>query len=232
VTNVRERSELLRAALTKHQQVQRGHDAAKAIRGRVSELAELREAIAAAVAKVMALRAKDFTVEKPEVPAKAADALAAYLSQGVAVEGGKEFGRLKRALEKVRDEVHAIVVKALEDLRRSVPTVDDALLKQIEQVPGCAAQVATIRQERTNLLRKKDLNALSAEELANFLDQCQAVRTLADALDVAGFPKEVLEFFKAVRKGGAPLDKFTNVVRNWLEQRDQLRHVRVTVVNP
>jgi chorismate mutase len=233
MTTVQQRSESLRAGLNRHHELQRGHDAAEAIRNRVGELKLLREAIASALAKADVLRANSFAVEKTPLPTKASEALAACVIQGTAAatDAGREFGRLKRALDKARDGLEAIVANALDDLRRSIPTVDEALLKQIEHVPGCADQVARIRQERAGLLGGKDLNVLSAEDLRKFLEQCHAVRTLADGLDVADFPKEVLEFFKAVRKGGAPLDKFTDVVRDWLKQRDQLRHVRITVVS-
>jgi hypothetical protein len=229
---VRQRSESLRAGLTQHYALQRGHGAAELIRNRVDELKARGEAIAATLAKAEVLRAKGFNIGKTPVPTKAAEALAACVTQGAAAatDTGRDFGRLKRALDKAQDDVGAIVAKALVDIRRSIPTVDEALLKQIELVPGCAGQVARIREERAGLLGNKDLDALNANDLGRFLDQCDAVRTLADGLDVAGFPKEVLEFYKAVRKGGAPLDKFTDVVRDWLTKRDQLRHVRITVV--
>ena len=41
---------------------------------------------------------------------------------------------------------------------------------------------------------------------------------------------EVLEFFRAGRQGGAPLEKLTASVRQWLADRDLLKSVRVTVV--
>jgi hypothetical protein len=55
------------------------------------------------------------------------------------------------------------------------------------------------------------------------------VKTLADRLNPDEFPKEVREFFSAMRRGGAPLEKFTETVRQWLSDRDQLKNVRITL---
>jgi hypothetical protein len=54
---------------------------------------------------------------------------------------------------------------------------------------------------------------------------------LSDDLKPSEFPVEVLDFFKAGRQGqGAPLEKFTEGVKRWLEERGLLKNVRVTVI--
>ena len=87
-----------------------------------------------------------------------------------------------------------------------------------------------IRQQRDALLNGNDPR-LSAEALEQFLDHREALRKLADDLTPDEFPNEVLEFFKAGRHGGgAPLEKLTPSVRQWLSDRDLLKYVRVRVV--
>jgi hypothetical protein len=72
---------------------------------------------------------------------------------------------------------------------------------------------------------------MTAPELEEFLDRRDALKQLADQLNPEEFPKEVLEFFKAARRGGAPLEKFTSSVQEWLSQQDLLTSVRIVIQN-
>ena len=127
-------------------------------------------------------------------------------------------------------EVSTSKSKALELVNRDLPAIEESFLRQVEQIPGYVEQVANIRQRRDALLRNLDLQSMNAPSLAEFLDKRDQLRDLADQLKPDEFPKEVLEFFRATRQGGAPLEKFTSAVREWLEQRGQLKNVRVTMI--
>ena len=207
------------------------HREAEAFRKRAEELKGAREEIAAELDRLIVLRDKGVTIQRPPIPATARELLGQF-STGLASDSpdtGKDFGRLKRAVDKVAREVNSASSKALESVNRDLPAIEESYLRQVEQIPGYAEKVANIRQRRDALLQKLDLQSMNAQSLAEFLDKRDQLRSLADQLSPEDFPKEVLEFFKASRQGGAPLEKFTAVVREWLDQRGQLKNVRVII---
>jgi Asp-tRNA(Asn)/Glu-tRNA(Gln) amidotransferase C subunit len=182
--------------------------------------------------RLIVLRDKGVAVVKPPIPSTARENLSEF-SNRLATDTpdtGKEFGRLKRAVDKVAKEVTNAKSKALESVSRDLPAIEESFLRQVEQIPGYVEQVANIRQRRDALLRNLDLQSMNAQSLADFLDKRDQLRDLADHLKPDEFPKEVLEFFRATRQGGATLEKFTSVVSEWLEQRGQLKNVRVTMI--
>lgn len=141
------------------------------------------------------------------------------------------FGKLKRALEKVRkDAVHARE-KALEAMNRTLPNIEESYLRQVELVPGFKVRVERIRQKRDHLQQGTNPSAMTAAQLEHFLDQRDSLRQDAEELKPEEFPKEVLDFFSAARRGGIPLEKFTSTLQEWLSQRGQLKNVRVTILN-
>jgi hypothetical protein len=71
---------------------------------------------------------------------------------------------------------------------------------------------------------------MSADALKEFLNRREALKKLADDLKPDEFPEDVLAFFRAGRHGGAPLDKLTVPVKQWLADRDLLKNVRVIVI--
>jgi hypothetical protein len=146
-----------------------------------------------------------------------------------ATDTGKDYGRLKRSVEKMRKDLSGACEKALGAVNRDLPNIEESFLKQVEAIPAFSEKVARIRQQRDGLLCGQDPSSMSALELAQFLDKRDDLKALADQLNPDEFPKEVLEFFKAARYGGAPYDKFTVAVREWLKDRDQLKNVRVII---
>lgn len=229
---VLERCKKLREKIDKHDGLRRAHKDAEAFRDRADELRVLREQLAGALAKVKVLRAKGVAMEKIPDPENAVGSLEEYrqkLSDGSS-EGGKDFGRLRRSLEKVGKDVTASVQKALDQVKRDLPTIEEAFLKQVVLIPAYASHVNRIRQQRDNLMNGVEPGAMPADELGRFLDRRDELRKLADGLDPDEFPKEVLDFFKSARHGGAPLEKLTDTVREWLGERDLLKNIRVTIV--
>ena len=222
----------IRAQILKRNDLRRAHKDAEAFRERAGELKSAREVVADALARVIVLRAKGLPVVKLPSPGTALTVLGeceAKLLENP-VESGKDYGRLKRSIEKFGKDLLGVAEKAIESVRRDLPTVEEAFLKQVELIPGYAKQVARIRQQRDALRGGSDPR-VSAKALEDFLDHREALRLLADDLKPSEFPSEVLEFFKAGRQGGgAPLEKLTGDVRQWLSDRDLLKHVRVQVV--
>jgi hypothetical protein len=222
----------IRSQILKRNDLRRAHKDAEAFSERAAEVQVARETVAAAVARVLVLRAKGVSVTKLPSAATAIAVLAECQSKLAenAGESGKDYGRLKKAIDKLGKDLLGVAERVIESVRRDLPTVEEAFLKQVEVIPGYATQVASIRQQRDAILSGNDPTA-SAEALEQFLDRREALRRLADDLKPDEFPSEVLEFFKAGRQGGgAPLEKLTTNVRQWLSDRDLLKHVRVQVV--
>ena len=222
----------IRAQILKRNELRRAHKDAESFRERAAEVQIAREAVAAAVARVLVLRVKGVSVTKLPSAATAIAVLTECQSKLAENPGesGKDYGRLKKAVDKLGKDLLGVAERVIESVRRDLPTVEEAFLKQVEVIPGYAAQVASIRQQRDAILSGNDPTT-SAEALEQFLDRREALRRLADDLKPDEFPSEVLEFFKAGRQGGgAPLEKLTTNVREWLSDRDLLKHVRVQVV--
>lgn len=207
------------------------HREAEAFRKRAEELKEVRDQLGSELDRLIVLRDKGVTVQRPPKPVTARELLSEFSTRLAASspDTGKDFGRLKRTVDKVAREISTASSKALELVNRDLPTIEESYLRQVEQIPGYAEQVANIRQRRDALLQNLDLQSMNAQSLAEFLDKRDQLRAMADQLNPDDFPKEVLEFFRASRQGGAPLEKFTTVVREWLDQRGQLKNVRVII---
>jgi len=205
---------------------------AETFRERATELRELRTDLDAAISRLKVLKARDLLPRVLPSPAKAVTVLT-KCQAGLAAnpnEIGSDYGLLKRALNGMTKEVLGVVDKVLDAVERDLPSVDEAFLKHVELVPGYQSKVLGIRQQRQAFLQGTDPRK-SAEALAQFLDRRTELRSLADDLKPSEFPVEVLDFFKAGRQGqGAPLEKFTDGVKRWLNERGLLKNVRVTVI--
>ncbi len=228
-----ERCRNVGAQINRRNDLRRAHHDAKAFRERTSEFLGIRSAVSLEFAKAQVLKKKKVTLGKTPVVAVALGLLKDCKTalETNPTESSKDFGPLKRSLEKVRRDLSSAVEKALESVNRDLPSIDESFLKLVELIPGYSTRVALIREERDRLHRGTDLKSKNAEELEQFLDKRDALRELADQLDPAEFPEEVLEFFKAARRGGAPLEKFTDSVQEWLSQRGLLKNVRVVIQN-
>jgi hypothetical protein len=228
-----ERCVTVRAEIEKRDALRRSHKDAESLRLRAEELSTFRVSLGESLEKINVLRAKDVAVGKLPESTAAVNSLQEYgrkLSEDP-LDSGKEYGRLKRSVGKLGDDLAATTAKALDLVKRSLPSIEESFLKQVETIPKYADQVARIRRERDALLRGTDPHSMSAAALVRFLESRDALRRIADELRPEEFPKEVLEFFKAARHGGAPWDKLTETVRQWLIERDQLKSIRITVVD-
>jgi hypothetical protein len=224
-----DRCKSLRDRIAGHESLRRAHKQAEAVSNRANELVKVQRELSADMRRVKVLRAKGLEVPPLPSPAAALAARDDYAEElkGSFSEGGN-YRRLMRSLDRVARDLREAVTKALATVKRDLPTIDDGFLNLVALIPAHSEQVARIRNARDALFARADLASMSPEELKTFLDQLEDLRKDADSLSPTEFPKEVLDFFKAVRhRDGAPLEKLTETVRAWLEERDQLRNVRV-----
>jgi hypothetical protein len=229
---VLERCAILHERIQKRDAIRLSYRQTEVFRVRASEVRAAREEFDAAVARLRVLKARELLPRDVPSPERSA-AIAQRCLTGLRAdptEIGNDYGHLKRSMEALTNNVLRAVDRRIDDVQRDLPSVDEAFLKQVETVPGFQAKVQSIRLRRQALLDGGDPRQ-SAEALARFLDTRKELRALADDLTPDEFPTEVLEFFRASRQGqGAPLEKFTGVVREWLAARGLTQYVRVTVV--
>jgi hypothetical protein len=228
-----ERCRNVRAQIDERNKLRAAHQEANAFLVQVNELRPVRLEIAGELAKLVVFKKRALLVSKPAAPTTA-EGILGECKKGLKNnpnEIGKDFGRLKRAMEKVRKDAVNAREKALEAVGRALPNIEESYLKQVEVVPGYQARVDRIRQERDRLQQGTNPGSMTVEQLEHFLDRRDSLRQHAEELKPEEFPKEVLEFFKAARRGGVPLEKFTSSLQEWLSERDQLKNVRITILN-
>jgi hypothetical protein len=226
-----QRCQNLRSQIEIRNELKRAHKDAEALRERTDELRSTKAEIVGQLEKLAVLRRKGANATRPPSPKAAIGLVREFIPalETKPTEIGKSYGQLKRALETFRKGVQSAAEKSIDTINKDLPSIDESFLKQVEMIPAYVKQVASIRDQRDRLLKGIDIRLMPAADLEQFLDRRDSLRALADQLLPVEFPKEVLEFFKAARHEGAPLDKFTETVRDWLEKRNQLKNVRVFV---
>jgi hypothetical protein len=232
--NVIETCKDIRQRIETLNSVRRKFKDAEVFRERAKEIVEFRKSVTDLLQKIDVLRENDITLSKLPSFTSSQSSLDAYrqkLHDDLA-DSGKEYGLLKRSLNGLAKQLEMVYQKAIETIKRDIPTINEVYLKQVERIPGHSDQVARIRAERDSLLSGQDPETLNADKLRGFLAKRDAIKKLADALEVDQFPKEVLEFFRAARQvGGAPREKLTEAVEGWLRERNLLKNVRVMIVD-
>ncbi len=232
---VLERCQEVSLRIQKHGDRRRAYKQAEAFRNRAAELKEVREALDQELSRATVLRARRIALGKAPNPSASLAAIAIYEAKvkDPDADAGREFGLLRRAVGKIRKDLAAAVQKVVEQILGDLPTIDETFLRAVEVIPDYREKVADIRRARNDLHSSSKMAASSVDYLERFLAQRDALRQLINDLDPPGFPREVLEFFRATRQpGGATLDTLDKqAVRQWLEEKDLLGCVRVTMVS-
>jgi chromosome segregation ATPase len=228
-----ERCRNLRAQIDQRNELRRAHHDANAFRERTGEFLRLRTQVSSDLARLLVLKKKSVAIGKLPALTGALEQLEECKRALAAnpTESGRDFGLLKRSVDKVRKGLESAIESSLQSVNRDLPSIEESFLKLVELIPGHLSRVARIREERDRLHRGTNLESMTAEELEEFLDRRDALKELADQLNPTEFPKEVLEFFKAARRGGAPLDKFSASVQAWLSQQGLLTSIRIVIQN-
>jgi hypothetical protein len=219
------------ARIEARNELKRAHKDAEALRLRTEDLRSTKAEIVGQLEKLAVLRRKGVNTVRPPSPVASLGLLRELINMPRTnpTEISKSYAQAKRTIEAFRRGVESAGEKAIDAVNRDLPSIDESFLKQVEMIPGYSRQVGSIREQRDRLLGGKDIHQMAAAELDEFLNRRESLRALVDQLLPTEFPKEVLDFFKAARHEGAPLDKFTESVRAWLEKRNQLKNVRVIV---
>jgi len=222
----------LRAEVERHAALTKAYKAAEGLRERTKELKEEREGLMLTVAKLAVLRdGAGASVGGVDVGA-ALQTAGDYVEhlKAASADSGKVHNKFRRSVEKVHKEVDKVLEKQFAEIEKSIPSIDETYLKQVELIPGYAGKVKTVRAEKQKLLSSVSLSEMEPLQLAEFLERREAVKTLSESLSPAEFPEEVRDFFGAMRRDAATLDKLTETVRQWLADRDLLKILRLRVV--
>lgn len=226
-----DRCNALRADIGKRDSLLREVKEAEKYSERLQDILELREALSGVVGRLRVLHQHHIDVGRIRDPRPVLERLELYERKlrDSPSESGADHGHLKRSLEALRKTYAESAQAALEAVINALPTIEETFLRQVEANPVYKKKVADIRAAREDL-RQEGRRELSTAGLDKFLEKRERLRILAEGLNPSDFPKEVLEFFKAAR-GGAPLEKLTEGVRQWFTERNQLKNLRVIVVD-
>lgn len=227
-----ERFASLRDEIARRDTLKRDAKEAEKYVERANEVQALRERLTAAAARIRVLRDYQIEIDRFKDVTSTLTSLQNYLTKLIDTpeDTGRDHGTAKRSFDSLTSDVEEKVEASLRAIIKAIPAVEEVFLRQVELNPQYAARVATIRAAYQALNRSVASAGLSAGDLREFLRKRDELRALADGLNPDDFPQEVLDFFKAAKQGGAPLEKFTEAVRQWLEARGQLKSVRLTVV--
>lgn len=221
----------LRTQVERHAALTKAYKAANGLRERTKELKEEREGLMLTVAKLAVLRGRAGASVGGVDVGTALQTAGDYVEhlQAASADSGKAHNKFRRSVEKVHKELDKVLEKQLAEIEKSIPSIDETYLKQVELIPGYAGQVKAVRAAKQQLLSGVSLSDMEPSELAEFLTRREAVKSLSDSLNPAEFPEEVRDFFGAMRRDAATLDKLTETVREWLADRNLLKILRLQV---
>ncbi len=236
--SISERVRVLHDQLTAYREFGRNAGLAEKFRERATELQLVRAQLDGALARANVLKISSgmsptelAPLRKLPSPTKALESISLVkhkLAEApLSLNEGRDYATLRQRVGRCAEDTVEAVSKALDAVKAGIPSVDETFLKQVEGIAAYEKRVRDIRAKRDELLAGVELRTADAAGVEAFLKRRAALRGLTDGLDPKEFPEEVLAFFRAVRKGGATLDAFTDGVRNWLGERDLLKKIRV-----
>jgi len=145
-----------------------------------------------------------------------------------AITKGRDYSYLLNRVGKVGESLRAANVQSWRAVVSQHQGVDEAFLRRVELFPGQADTVRKIR-ELKRAYEEATRYVPSSEDAYERFDACYtALQQELVNLDPEAFPDDVLRFFRAAQQAsGAPLDVFTDGVRDWIEENGFLDGVRV-----
>jgi hypothetical protein len=208
------------------------HNDAEKYRTRKDELEPLRISLDGNLARGGILRAKGVVLTKFSMPPKVLATAEEFLSTLEDPELGQKntYGRLRAGLNKTTDALADTIKAAIDGLEKPLGAVEESVLKQLETIPAFKHKIAAVRQKKEEYERASSQKARTVNDLDVFLTKRAELLLLADELKHEDLPPEVLKFFRAVRLNQASIDTLTDTVRTWLDQHDQLKDLRITIV--
>jgi hypothetical protein len=214
------------------------HRGAEAFRQRAIELQEVAEKLAPVAGRAEVLRRHGIALPALVEFEKAMVSLGDY-REALATEtagGGRQYARLTKAIEKVIEARQIQISGALEALDRSNGTPDESILSVLQELPGKRAEAARIRTELKAIPSGRRLLSATAEELESALTRRRLIKTQIERLmgdiGVGQMPEEVRKFFRELSEThSVPFERMAPSVQHWLQEKDLLKHVRVSFAN-
>lgn len=141
---------------------------------------------------------------------------------------GRDFVLLLKQVSKVAESLGAKTQKSWAAVVERHQGVDEAFLRKVESFPGQAETVARVRELRDAHAEATAAVPATEDSYKRFEACYAALQEELSKLDPGAFPDDVLRFFrKAHSAQGAPLDLFTDSVRQWLSEQELLDGVYV-----
>ncbi len=211
---------------------QEAHSDAEKYRTRKDELVPLRVSLAEDLARSRILRKKGVSLAKFKMHPNVLATGEEFLSTFEDPELGQKntYGRFRSGLSKTSEAFRDAIKETIDALESPLGSVEEPVLKQLETVPALMHKIALVRQKKREYEAAASQKHRTPTDLDVFLTRRAELLLLGDELKHENLPSEVLEFFRAVRSNQASIDKLTDTVRAWLVQNDQLKDLRIIMV--
>lgn len=233
MSSMSERCLALQTQLDRLRQTQANHEKAKSIGTRRQELEERNVELAclAGAASVLVHHKHLVPTLLPNIE-KARQNCTAVLqrleSDPETLTQGRDYSKLLERLDTIRETLRKQTSAAWSEFVKKHEGGDERFLGQVEQVPGQAEIVATIRRARAQLNGAAAAVPQTEAQYEQFIRCSQVLQQALDSLNPEEFPAAVLTFFKRAQSpGGAPIGLLTDEVRTWLDRKGMLGGLRV-----
>jgi len=233
MTSIAERCAELRARLGRLKQVKDNEAKAQELEKRRSELEEARNELSQDVASALVLlNHKHLAPSALPDCAKAmesCDKVEMLLDQSPsAITKGRDYKYLLSRVGKVGESLKASTEHNWRAIVSQHQGVDEAFLRRVELFPGQSKTVARIREFKRVFDEATRCAPVREEDYRHFEACYSSLQLELAKLDPEAFPDDVLRFFRAAQQAtGAPLDLFTDRVRDWLKENGFIEGVRV-----
>ncbi|MCY1045628.1 hypothetical protein OV208_30210 [Corallococcus sp. bb12-1] len=228
--NLLERAKNLQDTLSAVSRIKEEETTAKLLRDRQLQLAELRQRIHEARQKLEVLRPHGITAPTPTASAELTERLTecrAALVQTSRIEDTL-WRPMVKSLQGLSTRHDNTVKGAIKQRFDTVDALKPQSVAALAEALGRLQEFQSIQAERSSLVSTewetkgvKDL-ALLLKSAANLLDRWERIR-------FDDIPAAVEKFLEAARRSGAPIDRFTDEVKAWLEKNGLLSRVRISL---
>ena len=150
----------------------------------------------------------------------------AFVGSARSLTSGRNFTTLQRNIDKLADSIGEQSATAWKEHTKTVPRVNETLLRRIEQIRSQTAAVNRIRYAVADLKRSTGAVPTTQEAWNVYVQARQKVEEQLRQLNPDQFPQAVLDFCRAAQGEGATLDMLTDDVRTWLEEQGMLGNLR------
>ena len=212
---------------------QQDYNDAERFRKRALELAELRAPLEADLRRLQLLAKRGILSKPVKFPPSLVSSVEELKLNAESEETGRQnvYAKAKTSVSKAAETASTAVQAILSGIETPLGFVEESFLKRVELDPSLQARVAETRAKKEEFLKALQRRSGSPADLEVFLSRRAELLLLIDQLKNKDLPDEVFAFFRAVRASQATFAHLTPVVQNWLKEHDQLKDVRIFMVN-